>query len=109
MAKAATTKKATAAADAAEAPAKAPARKPAAARAAKASVAPAATVRAAGPAGKVRQVIGAVVDVAFDEFVPPILNALETDNRGNRLVLEVAQHLGEDTVRCIAMDSTDGL
>ncbi|MDW6021825.1 F0F1 ATP synthase subunit beta [Mesorhizobium sp. BAC0120] len=108
MAKAATTKKTTAAADA-EAPAKAPARKPAAARTTKAAAMAATTIKASGPAGKVRQVIGAVVDVAFDEFVPPILNALETDNRGSRLVLEVAQHLGEDTVRCIAMDSTDGL
>ncbi len=60
-------------------------------------------------AGKVRQVIGAVVDVAFEDHLPAILNALETDNHGNRLVLEVAQHLGESTVRCIAMDSTEGL
>src|ERR1700741_221060 len=59
--------------------------------------------------GHVTQVIGAVVDVAFDAHLPAILNALETDNRGNRLVLEVAQHLGENTVRCIAMDSTEGL
>ncbi len=64
---------------------------------------------AKGPKGKVRQVIGAVVDVQFDEHLPAILNALETDNVGNRLVLEVAQHLGENTVRCIAMDSTEGL
>ena len=56
------------------------------------------------------QVIGAVVDVTFDEGeLPPILNALETDNNGNRLVLEVAQHLGENAVRTIAMDSTEGL
>lgn len=59
--------------------------------------------------GHVTQVIGAVVDVQFDGDLPPILNALETDNQGNRLVLEVAQHLGENTVRTIAMDSTEGL
>jgi F-type H+-transporting ATPase subunit beta len=59
--------------------------------------------------GRVSQVIGAVVDVAFEGELPPILGALETDNQGNRLVLEVAQHLGEDVVRTIAMDSTDGL
>ncbi|WP_373486427.1 F0F1 ATP synthase subunit beta [Blastomonas sp.] len=59
--------------------------------------------------GKISQVIGAVVDVTFDGEIPAILNALETDNNGNRLVLEVAQHLGENTVRCIAMDGTDGL
>jgi F-type H+-transporting ATPase subunit beta len=59
--------------------------------------------------GRVAQVIGAVVDVAFEGDLPPILSALETDNGGNRLVLEVAQHLGEGVVRTIAMDSTDGL
>ncbi len=60
--------------------------------------------------GKVTQVIGAVVDVQFDEGnLPPILNALHTENDGQRLVLEVAQHLGESTVRTIAMDSTEGL
>jgi F-type H+-transporting ATPase subunit beta len=59
--------------------------------------------------GRVSQVIGAVVDVAFEGDLPPILSALETDNGGNRLVLEVAQHLGEDVVRTIAMDTTDGL
>ncbi len=59
--------------------------------------------------GKVTQVIGAVVDVRFGDHLPAILNALETDNNGKRLVLEVAQHLGEDTVRCIAMDATEGL
>ena len=59
--------------------------------------------------GRVYQVIGAVVDVQFDGDLPPILNALETDNNGNRLVLEVAQHLGERAVRCIAMDTTEGL
>ncbi len=59
--------------------------------------------------GRVRQVTGAVVDVQFSGHLPAILNALETQNQGNRLVLEVAQHLGENTVRTIAMDSTDGL
>ncbi|NDW02826.1 F0F1 ATP synthase subunit beta [Jiella pacifica] len=59
--------------------------------------------------GRVHQVIGAVVDVEFDDKLPQILNALECDNHGIRLVLEVAQHLGENTVRCIAMDLTEGL
>ncbi|WP_018700931.1 F0F1 ATP synthase subunit beta [Amorphus coralli] len=59
--------------------------------------------------GKIHQVIGAVVDVKFDNELPAIMNALETDNNGVRLVLEVAQHLGENTVRCIAMDATEGL
>jgi len=59
--------------------------------------------------GRIRQVMGAVVDVQFEGELPAILNALETTNHGNRLVLEVAQHLGENTVRTIAMDSTDGL
>ncbi|QJF52257.1 F0F1 ATP synthase subunit beta [Roseobacter ponti] len=59
--------------------------------------------------GKITQVIGAVVDVQFEDHLPEILNALETENHGNRLVLEVAQHLGENTVRTIAMDSTEGL
>ena len=59
--------------------------------------------------GKVSQVIGAVVDVEFDGNIPDILNALEVDNNGQRLVLEVAQHLGESTVRTIAMDATEGL
>ncbi|MCC0007473.1 MAG: F0F1 ATP synthase subunit beta [Hyphomicrobiaceae bacterium] len=59
--------------------------------------------------GKIRQVTGAVVDVQFDGHLPAILNSLETTNQGNRLVLEVAQHLGENTVRTIAMDSTEGL
>lgn len=54
-------------------------------------------------------VIGAVVDVQFDDDLPPILNALEMANRSPRLVLEVAQHLGENTVRTIAMDGTEGL
>ena len=59
--------------------------------------------------GRVTQVIGAVVDVKFDGDLPEILNALETDNGGKRLVLEVAQHLGENTVRCVAMDISEGL
>ncbi|HVV93295.1 MAG TPA: F0F1 ATP synthase subunit beta [Hyphomicrobiales bacterium] len=59
--------------------------------------------------GHITQVIGAVVDVQFEGELPAILNAIETDNHGRRLVLEVAQHLGENTVRTIAMDSTDGL
>ena len=59
--------------------------------------------------GRISQVIGAVVDVTFDNEIPAILSALETDNNGNRLVLEVAQHLGENTVRTIAMDATEGL
>lgn len=59
--------------------------------------------------GKITQVIGAVVDVQFDDNLPAILNALETENNGKKLVLEVAQHLGENTVRAIAMDATEGL
>ena len=59
--------------------------------------------------GRITQVIGAVVDVKFDGHLPEILNALETTNQGNRLVLEVAQHLGESSVRCISMDTSEGL
>src|SRR6202453_981612 len=59
--------------------------------------------------GRITQVIGAVVDVHFDDHLPAILNALETKNGGQRLVLEVAQHLGESTVRTIAMDTAEGL
>ena len=59
--------------------------------------------------GKIVQVIGAVVDVQFEDTLPEILNALETDNNGQKLTLEVAQHLGENTVRTIAMDATEGL
>ena len=59
--------------------------------------------------GRITQVSGAVVDVRFDGGLPAILNALETENNGNRLVLEVAAHLGENTVRTIAMDVTEGL
>src|SRR6202171_98110 len=63
----------------------------------------------ANQVGKITQVIGAVVDVQFQGDLPAILNALETKNGGNRLVLEVAQHLGESTVRTIAMDTSEGL
>src|SRR5918999_340802 len=59
--------------------------------------------------GHITQVIGAVVDVQFEGHLPAILNALETNNGGNRLVLEVAQHLGESTVRAVAMDTSEGL
>ena len=59
--------------------------------------------------GTITQVLGAVVDVKFDGDMPNILNSLEVDNHGKRLVLEVAQHIGESTVRCIAMDATEGL
>ncbi|WP_146587004.1 F0F1 ATP synthase subunit beta [Puniceibacterium confluentis] len=59
--------------------------------------------------GKVTQVIGAVVDVQFEDHLPAILNALTTENNGKKLVLEVAQHLGENTIRAIAMDATEGL
>jgi F-type H+-transporting ATPase subunit beta len=62
-----------------------------------------------GVTGRITQVTGAVVDVQFGDQLPAILNALETDNNGQRLVLEVAQHLGENTVRTVAMDSTEGL
>jgi len=62
-----------------------------------------------GTNGRIVAVIGAVVDVAFDDNLPPILNALEVEGRKPRLVLEVAQHLGENTVRTIAMDGTEGL
>src|SRR6202035_4855280 len=63
----------------------------------------------ASKVGRITQVIGAVVDVQFEDHLPAILNALETKNQGNRLVLEVAQHLGESTVRTIAMDTSEGL
>ncbi len=69
----------------------------------------AAAAKASAAKGRVVAVIGAVVDVQFDEGLPPILNALEVSNRSPRLVLEVAQHLGENTVRTIAMDGTEGL
>src|SRR6201981_135804 len=64
---------------------------------------------AANQNGRITQVMGAVVDVQFEGHLPAILNSLETKNAGNRLVLEVAQHLGESTVRTIAMDATEGL
>jgi F-type H+-transporting ATPase subunit beta len=63
----------------------------------------------ANAVGKITQVIGAVVDVQFEDELPQILNALNTNNNGKKLVLEVAQHLGENTVRTIAMDATEGL
>ena len=59
--------------------------------------------------GKISQVIGAVVDVQFEGDLPPILNALEVEGTQHRLVLEVAQHLGGNNVRTIALDSTEGL
>src|SRR5487761_1627792 len=59
--------------------------------------------------GRITQVIGPVVDVHFADNLPPILNALETQNQGRRLVLEVAQQLGENTVRTVAMDTSEGL
>ncbi len=63
----------------------------------------------ANAVGKITQVIGAVVDVQFEDHLPEILNALKTPNQGKDLILEVAQHLGENTVRAIAMDATEGL
>ncbi|MEK9545429.1 MAG: F0F1 ATP synthase subunit beta, partial [Pelagibacteraceae bacterium] len=59
--------------------------------------------------GKITQIIGAVVDVSFEGELPEIYTALEVNNQGNKLILEVAQHLGEGGVRTIAMDSTEGL
>ena len=60
--------------------------------------------------GKIVQVIGPVVDIRFEEgHLPKLNNAIEIDNAGSRLVVEVAQHMGDDVVRCVAMDSTDGL
>jgi F-type H+-transporting ATPase subunit beta len=61
------------------------------------------------PEGRVTQVMGAVVDVQFDDKLPAILNCVRTENEGRVLVMEVAQHLGEGCVRCIAMDTTDGM
>jgi F-type H+/Na+-transporting ATPase subunit beta len=92
----------------AKAVAKAPAKKAAPAK----SVAPkvvASSAKAISGTGRISQIIGAVVDVQFEGKLPEILNALETTNNGNRLVLEVAQHLGENAVRCIAMDISEGL
>jgi F-type H+-transporting ATPase subunit beta len=85
-----------------------PARKPRVAKP-KADAPAAAKTATTNNVGVISQVIGAVVDVSFPDNLPAILSALETDNNGNRLVLEVAQHLGENTVRTIAMDSTEGL
>ncbi|HXQ15074.1 MAG TPA: F0F1 ATP synthase subunit beta [Caulobacteraceae bacterium] len=91
------------------------AKKPAPRRAAAAKAEPMPTASAAAPKGRITQVIGAVIDVEFDGHLPPILNALETTNIDQRsgqpfrLVLEVAQHLGENTVRTIAMDTAEGL
>lgn len=65
--------------------------------------------KTSGKSGKIVAVIGAVVDVQFDDDLPPILNALEVQGRSPRLILEVAQHLGESVVRTIAMDGTEGL
>src|SRR4029077_21147172 len=64
---------------------------------------------AANQIGRVTQVMGAVVDVQFEGHLPAILNSLETKNGSNRLVLEVAQHLGDSTVRAMAMDAAEGL
>jgi F-type H+/Na+-transporting ATPase subunit beta len=100
----------------ATAPKKTAATKPAAEKAPAAKKAPAPKAASgatqanmAGATGRISQVIGAVVDVSFTGTLPAILSALETENNGNRLVLEVAQHLGENTVRTIAMDATEGL
>ncbi len=68
-----------------------------------------ANASATNSVGKITQVLGAVVDVQFEGELPAILNALYAENQGKRLVLEVAQHLGEKTVRTVAMDTTDGL
>ena len=97
------------------APKKTPTRKPAAKKAAPAAAAKSTAPAAAVATGRIAQVIGAVVDVEFEGHLPAILNALETENVDQRtgqpfrLVLEVAQHLGENMVRTIAMDTTEGL
>ena len=88
------------------------AKKPAAKKAAAPkAIAPKATapLQTSNNVGAISQVIGAVVDVTFEDQLPAILSALETDNNGVRVVLEVAQHLGENTVRTIAMEATEGL
>ncbi|CAJ0968741.1 unnamed protein product, partial [Ranitomeya imitator] len=82
---------------------------PAALHARRDYAAPATAAKPGVATGRIVAVIGAVVDVQFDEGLPPILNALEVQGRDTRLVLEVAQHLGENTVRTIAMDGTEGL
>ena len=74
-----------------------------------ATLAPTAPIQTSNNVGAISQIIGAVVDVTFEDQLPAILSALETSNNGNRLILEVAQHLGENTVRTIAMDATEGL
>jgi F-type H+-transporting ATPase subunit beta len=87
-------------------------KKPAKPRAAKTPAADAtvsAPVQTSNNIGRISQIIGAVVDVTFEDQLPAILSALETDNNGVRVVLEVAQHLGENTVRTIAMEATEGL
>jgi len=97
------------------APKKTPTRKPAAKKAAPAAAAKTTAPAAAVATGRIAQVIGAVVDVEFEGHLPAILNALETENVDQRtgqpfrLVLEVAQHLGQNMVRTIAMDTTEGL
>jgi F-type H+/Na+-transporting ATPase subunit beta len=103
--------KAAAKAPAAKAATPASKKAPAAPKKAPAPVAGSGATKAnmAGATGRISQVIGAVVDVSFTGTLPAILSALETENNGNRLVLEVAQHLGENTVRTIAMDATEGL
>ena len=85
-----------------------PARKPRATKTAvpESNVVP---IQTSNNVGAISQVIGAVVDVTFEDQLPAILSALETFNNGNRIILEVAQHLGENTVRTIAMDATEGL
>src|ERR1700758_459831 len=95
--------------------AKAPAKKPAGKAPAKAAAKTPATAAKAVATGKLVQIIGAVVDVEFEGHLPAIQSALETTNTDQRtgqpfrLVFEVAQHLGENTVRAIAMDTTEGL
>jgi F-type H+/Na+-transporting ATPase subunit beta len=92
----------------AKAASKAPAKKAAPAKGA-APAKSATALKMTNATGRISQIIGAVVDVQFEGKLPEILNALETTNNGNRLVLEVAQHLGENSVRCIAMDVSEGL
>ncbi|RZJ19935.1 MAG: F0F1 ATP synthase subunit beta, partial [Brevundimonas sp.] len=97
------------------APKKPAAKKPAAPKAPKVAAATAAATTSAVATGRIVQVIGAVVDVEFDGHLPAILSALETQNIDQKtgapftLVLEVAQHLGENVVRTIAMDTSEGL
>ncbi len=88
---------------------KAPAKKTTAKKAPVKKKAVANKTTSAKPVGRITQIIGAVVDVQFDNYLPAILDALETSNNGNRMILEVAQHLGENIVRTIAMDTSEGL